>query len=559
MTQHRCSLNNRLKKSLYKIRKRISRSEWVIKLLNLYLPERTSTEPGLIFIQIDGLSYTEFRKALEKNRLPFLGHLLARQGFILKPFYSGLPSTTPAVQAELFFGVKTAVPAFQFYKRQSGENCVMYDSHCVNRLAEILTADHKGLLEGGASYGNVFAGGATEARYCAQTLDLETFLKAANPIKVLLVLLFHLGKFLRILGLVFIELGLSIVDFLRGLMERKHFFKELKFIPTRVGICIVLRELIRIRLKIDALRGVPVIHANFIGYDEQAHRRGPSSAFAHWTLQGIDGAAKDIYRAALRSEYRTYQIFFYSDHGQEDCASYEILHGRSVHSAIAEAFSQGILSNLSFEKIHGPATGVILQRRGKSLIRKGETRITSESVDQSPIQELKVAALGPLGHIYLPRKISNREKEHYAQRLVEKVGIPLVLYNRGDSVIAFNGARPLDLYQDRELVLGHDHPFLHTVAEDLVRLCGHQDSGDFVISGWRPGKEPVSFPIENGAHGGPGTEETQGFILMPETAAIQKTFVRPLDLREKALDIIGETGETRYSRTEDSSRRTAGS
>jgi hypothetical protein len=175
-------LNSRLKKPLRKLRKKISRSEWVIKLLNLPLPERTSTEPGLILIQIDGLSYSQFRKALDKNRLPFLGKLMASQGFTLRPFYSGMPSTTPAVQAELFFGVKTAVPAYQFYKRQSSETCIMYDSHCVNQVAEILATEHKGLLKGGASFGNVFAGGATEARYCAQTLNLQSFLRAANPI-----------------------------------------------------------------------------------------------------------------------------------------------------------------------------------------------------------------------------------------------------------------------------------------------------------------------------------------------------------------------------------------
>jgi hypothetical protein len=531
-------LNSRLKNSLHKLRKKISRSEWVIKLLNLPLPERASTQPGLILVQIDGLSYRQFRKALDNNRLPFLGQLLQKEGFTLKPFYSGMPSTTPAVQAELFFGVKTSVPAYRFYKRQSGESCIMYDSRCVNQLAEALATEHQGLLKGGASYGNVFAGGATEARYCAQTLNLESFLRAANPIKVLLVLLFHLGKFLRILGLVSIELGVALVDFFSGIVERKNFFKELKFIPTRVGICIVLRELIRIRLKIDALRGVPVIHADFIGYDEQAHRRGPSSAFAHWTLQGIDGAVKDIYRAAHRSEYRTYQIVFHSDHGQEDCASYELIHGRSVNTAIAEVFSQGTLSNLSFGTTHSSPKGIILKRHSRRLIPKREIRLHSEPIERDSLQELKVAALGPLGHIYLPTKISNDEKKQYAQRLVEEARIPLVLYDCGDSIIAFNGAEPLDLYANRERILGRDHPFLDAVAEDLARVCRHHDSGDFVISGWKPGEKPVSFPIENGAHGGPGTEETRGFILMPKTSLIQKTMIRPLDLRKMALAIL---------------------
>jgi hypothetical protein len=92
---------------------------------------------------------------------------------------------------------------------------------------ETLATEHLGLLKGGTSYVNVIAGVATEARYCAQTFALESFLKAANPIKVLLVLLFHLGKFLQILGLVFIELGLALIDFSRGIVEKKPLLHRL--------------------------------------------------------------------------------------------------------------------------------------------------------------------------------------------------------------------------------------------------------------------------------------------------------------------------------------------
>lgn len=42
----------------------------------------------------------------------------------------------------------------------------------------------------------------------------------------------------------------------------------------------------------DIKSGTKVIHLNFMGYDEHAHRRGPSSRFAYWTLKGIDAAVK---------------------------------------------------------------------------------------------------------------------------------------------------------------------------------------------------------------------------------------------------------------------------
>jgi hypothetical protein len=136
-------------------------------------PERKSTEPGILFIQIDGLSYSQFNEGLRKNRLPFLKKLLDSRQLLPKPFYSGMPSSTPAVQAELFFGVKSAVPAFQFVERNTWETCAMYDSDCVNRIAAHFADQHQWLLAGGASYANTFTGGASEARYCAQTLVLS--------------------------------------------------------------------------------------------------------------------------------------------------------------------------------------------------------------------------------------------------------------------------------------------------------------------------------------------------------------------------------------------------
>jgi hypothetical protein len=45
----------------------------------------------------------------------------------------------------------------------------------------------------------------------------------------------------------------------------------------------------------------------------------------------------------------------------------------------------------------------------------------------------------------------------------------------------------------------------------------------------------MSFQIENGGHGGPGTEETRGFVLLPPSVADTETFLRPADLREKVL------------------------
>ena len=66
--------------------------------------------------------------------MPFLKKLVDRGHFEELSFYSGLPSTTPAVQAEVMFGARCAVPAFQFLDRESGKTALMYEQEWAKRI-----------------------------------------------------------------------------------------------------------------------------------------------------------------------------------------------------------------------------------------------------------------------------------------------------------------------------------------------------------------------------------------------------------------------------------------
>ena len=55
---------------LKKLRRVFSRPEWVVRLLALTRSPQTATKPGLILVQIDGLSRTQFEAALAAERLP---------------------------------------------------------------------------------------------------------------------------------------------------------------------------------------------------------------------------------------------------------------------------------------------------------------------------------------------------------------------------------------------------------------------------------------------------------------------------------------------------------
>lgn len=525
------------------MRRKLSRTHWAARLFGVPLPKGHTTEQGLILIQVDGLARTQLEEAASKGKLPFLSRSIRRGRFHLTDFYSGIPSTTPAVQGEIFYGIKAAVPAFQFLNRESGEVFRMFDATASEAIEQRLKAENpEPLLDGGHSYSNIFLAGAKGSWYCAQDLSPATIWTKSRPIKWMLLSIVYIVKILRMIGLALLELVLALIDCARGLFEKQDLGKELKFVPARIAICIMLREFIRFRVLMDIERGVRIIHANFLGYDEQAHRRGPDSAFAHWTLKGIDRAIRDIHRAALRSDYRDYEIVIYSDHGQEHTIPFEAAKGRPLDKAVREAFSEGELSRYDVWIPGSP-----------KLVGNSSPRWRGGKADPHPPgghgDSIVITAMGPLGHLYLPVLPDQNALHQYAKDLVQRAKIPLVILRSekgSESTRAFNAEGEWELPREAAAVLGKDHPFLHQAANDLLALSQHPNGGDFIISGWSLTEPPITFPLENGSHGGPGREETRGFILLPDPfphppAPLpgEPEFVRGKDLHQMAKEFLG--------------------
>ena len=527
---------------LQKVQTQFSVGDWSFRLLNRPAHIEKKETTGLIILKIDGLGHDQLEKALKKNRLPFIRRIIREGNTSLKKLYSGMPSTTPAVQAELFFGVKTSVPAFEFFDRKNAAIVTMYKPHSAHQMAEILEKQGAPLLKGGASYSNIYAGGADEARYCSQTVNMDSILQAANPFSLLAILFFHTGKILRIIGYTVFELCLAVIDFFRGIMDRKTVLKELKFIPTRIFICIILRELIRFRVKINITRGVKIIHASFLGYDEQAHRRGPGSAFAFWTLKGIDDVIKDVYQTANTSETRKYKLIIYSDHGQESVRSYEKCFGKPVQHAVREILSDAHIFSGALGKNKKRNDFSPLYQRACSLLLKNHRANAGCEKDDSDPEHIQITTKGPVGHIYFPMEISGEQTEDIAQKLVETAHIPLVLFILHDRVVALTSSGKFDLLKQWDKIFGpdHAHPFPDRVVSDLDLLCRHSHAGDMVISGWTSDSSglPITFATENGAHGGPGKKETCGFVILTGGISVYKQILRPLDLRKVIIEFL---------------------
>ncbi len=536
-----------VERALRTARRGVSRSRWLVRLHDSAgIRVQSSDAPGLLIIQIDGLSAGRLDAAVAAGLMPFVSGLLASGELQMVPFYTGIPSTTPAVQAELFYGIEMAVPSFTYVDHATGRLMRMYQHDAAALVESRAVAQSSGsLLAGGGSYANVYAGGAADARFCMASLGigdvLPRHLRWWSPV----VAMAYFPALIRIAAMAAREFAAAPRDLLVGLRAGEDRGSEMKFLLSRVVVGTVLRELTVLGMAVDLARGRPVVHGNFLGYDENAHRRGPDSRLALGALRPIDAAIARLWRAAHRSEARAYDAWIISDHGQERTDSYEEIHGETVAAAVRRVAVEFGIVDAAPSGIDASSGGVGQQRArllGERLIARIVPGLDVSDIRHAP-GSLTVTAQGPLGHVYLPNPRAEVEPNRLAQAIVDDAQVPLVL-RRGDRVgrvFAHTSGGCFVLPDDAGTVLGDGHPYRDQVAADLVALCHHPDAGDLVLSGWRRDGRSLSFPLEHGAHAGPGPEETDAFALTPPDtplAARADAVVRPRDLRMAAFAVL---------------------
>ncbi len=244
----------------------------------------------------------------------------------------------------------------------------------------------------------------------------------------------------------------------------------------------------------------------------------------------------------MHSSRRNYDLWIYSDHGQEDSVSYAVKYKKNVEDAVAEVL-KGLNEEFRLQRIDKNAERL---RRvsflGFSFYNKNVRTRADDDSAYSPDKKLVVTAFGPKGDIYLPRKMNKDILHRFARELVDKAKIPVVmLAEEGGKARAWTEEGEFVLPHDAKNILGEGRSNLDQLTQDLISLCHHHNAGDLSFIGYRPGHRPMTFPVEHGSHGGPGIEETTGFALLPVDVVPRKreeTFLTPLDLRFAVLRFL---------------------
>jgi endonuclease/exonuclease/phosphatase family metal-dependent hydrolase len=473
---------------------------------------------------------------------------------VLRPSYAGVPSSTPAFQAELFYGERTAVPAYSFVHRATDQIFRMSNRVAAGTIEAGLSG--RGLLEGGSSYGNIYHGGASVSRFSMASFGWGDLFRSSRPRALPAVMLTHCVDLLRAIALSAAEAAQGLPDLVEAVRSGEPLRVELHFLQSRVAVVVVLREVLATLASIDLARGLPVVHLDLLGYDEWAHRRGPDSAEALRVLRGIDKVVGRLTRAARRSHRRHYDVWVFSDHGQETTQPYIELHERPVATAVGEVLRRHGIDHLDAPEaprgIQGQRVAMLGFRLAEALVPGLE--ISPRRRDPS----LAVTtALGPLGHVYLPDRPDLDELSSIAAELVSDAHVPLVLSADGPHrALAWTAAGQFQLPRDAAAIVGERHPYLDEAGRDLIRVCHHRDAGDLVLSGWRLDGPPLSFPHENGSHAGPGPSETKAFVCAPADTPIDwsRPALRATELRTAALDVLEGSGHrpsARWTRRRD--------
>ncbi len=535
-----------LESFVHHLRHRLSRSEWAIKHLGLTPSEGTSEEPGILLIQIDGFGRGQLERALAANRMPFLKRLLQRDGYELHTFYSGLPSTTPAVQAELYYGVKSAVPAFSFFDRVLKRVGRMWDPEWAKAREEECAKEAEGLLQGGSSWSNIYTGGAGqwESHFCAASIGLGDMWRTKKIRNIFVFCVLNLTAAFRIAWLLLVEFGIAFADMLRAIFSGRRPYREFLLMVSRVFVGTGLRELLTLSGQIDVTRGLPIVHINFVGYDEESHVRGPGSRLAHYSLRAIDRAVKVIARAAHRSKRRDYAVWIFSDHGQEMVRSFPDEVAGGLEEVVGRCLERAQRHDTAWRATSAPWKSSSWLSRGKL----NQARLARErAADRLTAEEEKtftVAAMGPVAHIYFAEPQSDEQRRALARRLVTEGRVPGVLLRAQDGTSTWFHARgETPLPDGMPALLPHPPALRAQIAQDIMEFLRRPNVGDLTAVGWSPWLDvPVSFAPERGAHGGFGPLETQGFVLLPANTPLPEGtehFIRPLALRAAARHHLG--------------------
>lgn len=523
--------------------------------------ENPKNYPGVLFLEIDGLSESILKEAIGKGHMPTLARWLEEGIHKIIPWETDLSSQTGASQAGILHGNNFNIPAFRWVEKQNQNKIMVSTGLSDAPLIEKRISDGKGLLaSNGASRSNLFSGDAKDAIFTYSKLkNLKKFYNStwyyfySNPSNFARILILFLFDAL-------IEIGSQLVHWIKNIEPRLR--RGFIYAFVRAGANVFLREITTQTLIGDILaQDVDVAYSTYLGYDEIAHHSGVKDFDAFYALRGLDRQFKRLENAAKYTK-RPYYFVVQSDHGQTNGSTFKQRYGLTLEDLVRELLPEeiNIYSELSSNEDHfgkaltSPLDDSKQYFRGKKNYAVGKGRLivddTLENIKNSPIgrgrvleyiknykvsqnhststaeeAEVIVLASGNLGLIYLTKWTERLSYEdlkiifpELIPGLVQHEGVGFIMVNSqewGPMVIGKEGI----YYLNCDRVEGKN-PLLNfgvNSPKHLLRSDKFDYAPDIMVNSFYDpeNNEVAAFEELIGSHGGLGGDQSQAFIMYP--------------------------------------------
>jgi uncharacterized membrane protein YvlD (DUF360 family) len=525
-------------------------------------------ERGLVLLQIDGLSYESLKAALRAGKMPYLNAMIKRRTAGLRKWFSGLPAQTSAVQAGMFYGDRFDIPGFRWYDKRAGKLFTSSNSGDMASIDARFSAVKAPLLENGTCINSLIHGGAAKKILTVSALSDKDLKHHRGSLEDFAIFSLHPYLYTRTLLLMVWDFLVDRVETYTDLIRRKKpkLTRSIKFSFLRAVGNAFFREAATYFIMEDIVRGIPVIYANYLGYDMVAHYGGPKSRDAINTLAGIDRQIRKLGRMIRRKAPKHYDLVVLSDHGQTRCVPFTSLYNKSLPQTIEDTLKQPSIEpgghtaelgyfNTLLREIRRveEAYGTRSIRSSRTALERLHRRIQEEYVESKRHDGVVVCANGNLAHVYLTETTGRATTEYLLENhptllesLVAHEGIGFIVTTnaQGDHLMMSKGG----MRKLRTGVVEGDDPVLayangvtaRIIIDTLIELCGYPNSGDIVLNGaLRPDGTVVSFEPQRGTHGGLGGEQTDAFVIFPRRSTCRRQPLRnPNDMHRFLASLL---------------------
>jgi uncharacterized membrane protein YvlD (DUF360 family) len=515
------------------------------------------SRPGLLLMEVDGLSFWHLKHALDNGMLPTFKRLMQSHGYEMSHVDCGVPSQTSSCQAGIMFGDNYDIPAFRWLDKEQKK---LYVSGSDAPEINARYAKGNGLLRGGASINNMMNGDAKLSLLTAADLTSGSKEERAERAREIYMLVLNPYFLMRVIVLflweVIVELwqyGKAVAMNVQPRLNRLH--KGYPFV--RAATTVLMRDVSGHLTGLEAVRGAPAIYVTWPGYDEVAHHSGPWSSDAFGVLQHYDDVVSSMMDMIERKAPRPYNLVVLSDHGQSFGATFKQRYGMDLKTYIESLMPESVKvqstmggdeGSMSVTAMAAELENVRSQGEGGTIGHKviGGTKSFLEDragaageseedlLEKALSADVTVCGSGNIAQVYFdiaPRKIAIDElNEVYpglVDKLVEHEGIGVVVgYGDDGEPLAMgkSGVRNLntgEIVGDDPMVMFGD-PDLR--AEQMRRVADFPHAGDLIINSTVYEDGTVAAMEELiGNHGGMGGEQTDAFIFHPPSLEVEPT------------------------------------